>query len=932
MPRQGSAAPLPFSPPPPIVAELQNLSDLRDPNEVLQRLRLIDWAFAEDDTGYLNHDLHPYPAKFIPQIPANLIQALSIRGEVVWDPFGGSGTAALEALLLGRRAVSTDLSPLATLVALAKTTALAPEQIEELWSLHKRIRELAESPHLTSLLNRARNKPFPTIPNAAKWFSEHAIRELAYLRDAITILSTEEARQFARVAFSAIIVSVSNQDSETRYSARNKDIQAGVTLAAFCRSLGAALNAHEPLERLLGYRRASVTTADARKAAVLAPNSADLIVTSPPYANANDYHLYHRFRLFWLGFDPRLVGDSEIGSHLRHQREDRGFDLYANEMKQVFQNLLPVLRPGRYAVFVLGDSVFDGKHIDTASQLSRIAVQTGFESLGTISRPLHETRRSFIPAARRVRSEQLLLLRRPPLRQQLVLHPPPYRMWGYEKALSEREIRVLVPNAKRTKDSMFAATVEPYAIDRARRLTFTHEIAHRSGSPSWKTWQAVLENGESIKLRKDPKYVTHGIHAYKGKFYPQLAKALLNLADVPVGGRVLDPFCGSGTVLLEAQLNGYRAFGVDMNPLAALISRAKTAVPTESTVVLDRSIKDFADRVESDARPTSTLDFFAEPVRREIESWFPCPVAMKLSWILSLVEDTPNETAQLVLKTLISSIIRSVSHQDPADLRIRRRKKPLVDAPVVALLIARITEFRQRLKDFGERMSWSPVEFRRASVVEGDARLSPTFREVKEFAGADCIVTSPPYATALPYIDTDRLSLMALLGIGGSVRSSLEQKLTGSREINQGEKHALELEIEACDLANRLGSPTAARLVRRVAVLNTVDASAGFRKRNMGALLYRYFLDMQTVFRQLVGVMRPECSAFFVIGDNRTVANGENIRIRSGDVLAEFGKYFGWRLIDRIPISVTREALLHSKNSITENEVIWFKTRSSQRR
>src|SRR5438094_494819 len=71
--------------------ELQRLDELRSPAEVLSRLVEVDWAFESDDTSYLSHDLHPYAAKFIPQIPGTLISALSLRGELVWDPFGGSG-------------------------------------------------------------------------------------------------------------------------------------------------------------------------------------------------------------------------------------------------------------------------------------------------------------------------------------------------------------------------------------------------------------------------------------------------------------------------------------------------------------------------------------------------------------------------------------------------------------------------------------------------------------------------------------------------------------------------------------------------------------------------------------------------------------------------------------------------------------------------
>src|SRR5689334_19073419 len=58
------------------------VDDIADPAKILAALSAQDWAFTNDDTQYLTHDLHPYPAKFIPQIPARLIAALSIPGDV----------------------------------------------------------------------------------------------------------------------------------------------------------------------------------------------------------------------------------------------------------------------------------------------------------------------------------------------------------------------------------------------------------------------------------------------------------------------------------------------------------------------------------------------------------------------------------------------------------------------------------------------------------------------------------------------------------------------------------------------------------------------------------------------------------------------------------------------------------------------------------
>ena len=119
-------------------------------------------------------------------------------------------------------------------------------------------------------------------------------------------------------------------------------------------------------------------TADLRQGNVVKPGSVDLIVTSPPYANANDYHLYHRFRLFWLGFDPRKLAKKEIGSHLRHQKEQSGIQEYLEEMEQCLGHMIRGLRPGRFAVMVVGDSLFSGKLSHTAGLLGERAKKVGF--------------------------------------------------------------------------------------------------------------------------------------------------------------------------------------------------------------------------------------------------------------------------------------------------------------------------------------------------------------------------------------------------------------------------------------------------------------------------------------------------------------------------------------------------------------------------
>src|SRR5205823_8637266 len=94
----------------------------------LEHLTAIDWDFAGAKTNYLTHGIHPYPAKFIPQIPNALIQELSSIGDTVADIFCGSGTTLVEALTLKRHALGIDANPLACLISRAKTAVISEEE------------------------------------------------------------------------------------------------------------------------------------------------------------------------------------------------------------------------------------------------------------------------------------------------------------------------------------------------------------------------------------------------------------------------------------------------------------------------------------------------------------------------------------------------------------------------------------------------------------------------------------------------------------------------------------------------------------------------------------------------------------------------------------------------------------------------------------
>lgn len=913
-----------------------NVSELGNTKAIFKKVSSLDWAFKDDDTRYLTHDLHPYPAKFIPQIPANLIMRLSMPGDIVFDPFGGSATTAVEAVRLGRRAISLDANPLSALIGRVKTgfmTSKVRVDLEQLYAAVEGhiIGSDSKQKNWSKSLTIQSQEYIPNIPNIEKWFEDYVISELCLICHLIDQITEGLARDSAQLALSRIIIRVSNQESETRYVSVKKNIKPVLTLRAYLESLKTVIRRLETAAIDLQFSDANFLVGDSRHEVPdkIGQNSIDLIVTSPPYPNATDYHLYHRFRLFWLGFDPKHLGRIEIGSHLRHQRNNTGFEEYKDDMTQALEGCCNTLMPGRYAVFVVGDALFKGETFSTSDAICASACDVGFDVIGVIERPIHMLKRSFSKPARRARLEQLVVLRKPNKSTTVCLNPPAYQMWPYEQKLRVREIASLVG---KTVDSSLA--MEPIelklrqpAIWQARRLTFTQDFTvDNQENKIQPTWQKILENGDaSPTKRKDPKYATHGIHPFKGKFYPQLAKALLNISDTTVGARLFDPYCGSGTMLLEGMLNGFSAYGCDFNPLAAKIAHAKTSILSVPRDTVDHSIRVILDRLsQRQNKVPSKLDQFTNETHEELLNWFPKTVLYKLNWLLTQVRLLGHDTLIDFFEVVISSLIREISHQDPTDLRIRRRKEPFQDAPVLELFRKRLECQHSRLQKYWLIAGRQPGRLISPTVVQGDSRKPETMQTLGlDPNSVDCVVTSPPYATALPYIDTDRLSLLAIMGISSKARSMLEENLTGSREIRQQPKRNAEMQF-LDESATKVLPDGIVTAVRDIYTANK-SVTVGFRRDNMPSLLWRYFMDMKENLLQITTVLKRGSKAFYVVGDSRTNAGGNWTRIKTCKGIQQIGEMVGLQSTEVINIDVTRENYKHIKNAITKNQVIIFK-------
>jgi len=373
----------------------------------VESLRNVDWSFASADTSGLTHGIHPYPAKFIPQIPRTLIRAL-YTGEngLVLDPFCGSGTTLVEAIAAGLPCAGIDVNPLATLIARVKTTPLSFDSSGQIDTVAANAEFIFRS--------GAPVDP-PAIPRIGHWFRPDVQVALQSVLTSIAMYAQPDIRDLLRVALSAIVVRVSNQESDTRYAAVAKRTRGDDVFRLFrIRALAAAAAARD-LAVALGGQAAEVhiATADTREYDGLADASVGLLVTSPPYPNVYEYWLYHKYRMYWLDMDPLAAREKEMGARCHYFRQNPMTAVdFREDLERCFRLFERVLRPGAYACFLVGDSRIRGEHVDNAELLLSAACLHSFDHVETFMRTIASTRKAFNPSIGMQREEKLVVLRR----------------------------------------------------------------------------------------------------------------------------------------------------------------------------------------------------------------------------------------------------------------------------------------------------------------------------------------------------------------------------------------------------------------------------------------------------------------------------------------------------------------------------------------
>jgi len=238
-------------------------------------------------------------------------------------------------------------------------------------------------------------------------------------------------------------------------------------------------------------------------------------------------------------------------------------------------------------------------------------------------------------------------------------------------------------------------------------------------------------------------YATHGLFPYRGKFHPQMIKALMNILGIKEGETVLDPMCGSGTLNVEASLIGINSIGIDKNPFACFMSKVKLESLNLSLELLKELSKN----------SKGLLNEFLK--RRQVEEE------------LLFADDEESKVKRLFLLAFLDSMGYA-----------RRTTKSInqLFPQVLSRYIKQVKSFLSLSRKLNLKLGKGKIEF-------GDARDLLMIKD----ASVDGVITSPPYSFAIDYAENDRPQLEYLgfdvnklkdemIGLNGKSRKEKLQK------------------------------------------------------------------------------------------------------------------------------------------------------------
>jgi DNA modification methylase len=352
-------------------------------------------------------------------------------------------------------------------------------------------------------------------------------------------------------------------------------------------------------------------------------------------------------------------------------------------------------------------------------------------------------------------------------------------------------------------------------------------------------------------------YLTHGYHRYPAKFIPQLVKRLIE-DHTDTNDTIADLFAGCGTSLVEAKAHGRKSIGVDINPVAQLITRAKTNAI--EPIKLEAHCKYLVSLIED----FDSNKIYYHKKHERIDYWFREEEKNKISFLYNQINKIKDKELKTFSFCALSNILKTCSKWLQSSTKPQIDPKKKIENPFDAFKF-QLKKMQSQNRDFYDTLVDNDYLFTKCSIKLADARNTGIKNN-----SVGAIITSPPYVTSYEYADIHQLT-----GYWFNYFSDLPEfrrKFIGTFYSNNSDV--------------KIKIPRAKRIIEKLKKVNPKIARE----------VANYFSDMLDVTKEMHRILREQGKLCVVIGNTKL----RGVKIKSAEIFAEMLKLNGFEISEVI--------------------------------
>ena len=342
---------------------------------------------------------------------------------------------------------------------------------------------------------------------------------------------------------------------------------------------------------------------------------------------------------------------------------------------------------------------------------------------------------------------------------------------------------------------------------------------------------------ESWDFREsNTKEYTHCFHTYPAMMIPQIARRLLKEYGTE-GGWLLDPYCGTGTSLVEASLFGMHSVGCDINPLVRLIAAAKSNPICLSA--LDEKLNKLNNDLFQIEFQKGKVPDAPIPNILNLTYWFSEEVIKSLAYLQAWINDVEDEAVRNFILVAFSETVREVSYTRNGEFKLYRmpaKKLESFNPDVFGVFRKKLNRNRVGLAAFLEKRKSVEVSVSSANTVQGELPMP------RPLGGYDLVITSPPYGDSHTTVAYGQFSRLAAEWMGLPNARKIDKLAMGGHRAKE----------------TLTDSPISS-------AVNKICSVDGKRAREVSA----FYIDLGRSINSIAQVLSPRATICYVVGNRQ---------------------------------------------------------------